>query len=52
MKKIKCAVRCQYWNRPEEFEIQAPENATELEIENAMLEAALEAASLDFWRTD
>lgn len=52
MKTIKCQVRCTYWDRPEGFEVDVPDNATEDEIESAMRDAAADAAGFEFWRED
>lgn len=52
VKIIKCQVRCQYWDRPDSFEIEVPDDATEKQIEDEMREAALNAAGFDFWRED
>ena len=52
MKTIKCKVRCQYWDRPEEFDIEVADDATEEEIEEEMRDAAANAAGFNFWRDD
>lgn len=52
MTTIKCGVRCQYWNRSEEFDVEVPDDATEEEIEDAIREAAINYASFEFWRED
>lgn len=49
---IKGQVKCQYWDRPEPFEIVVPDDATEEEIEHELRDAAADAAGLDFWRDD
>ena len=51
-KTIKCQVRCQYWDRPESFEIEVADDATEDQIEEEMRNAAANVAGLDFWRED
>jgi len=48
-RKIKCAVRCEYWNSPEYFEIEVHEDATQDEIYGMIREAAYEIASVDYW---
>lgn len=50
MKTIKCKVRCQYWDRPEEFEVQVADDATPDQVEQAMLDAAIDAAGFEFWK--
>ena len=52
MKTIKCKVRCQFWNRAEEFEIEVADDATEDQIEDEMREVALDVASFNFWIDD
>ena len=49
MKTIKCQVRCQYWNRAEEFEIEVDDDATEEQIEEEMRDAAVELAHFNYW---
>jgi len=49
MKTIQCAVRCQYWNRAETFEIEVSDDATEDEIEEEMHSAAAELAHFSYW---
>ena len=52
MKIIKGRVRCQYWPRAEPIEIEVPDDATEEQIEEALHEAAFDAARLDYWIED
>lgn len=52
MKTIKCKVRCQYWDRAEEFEIVVDDEATKETIEEEMRDAAMNAAGFEFWRDD
>jgi len=42
-------VRCQYWPRPEPIEVEMPDDATDEQIEEALREAAMEAAGLEYW---
>lgn len=42
-------MRCQYWRSKEEFEVVVPDDATEDQIEAEMLEAAIDAAGMEFW---
>ena len=49
MKTLKCGVRCQYWNRPIEFEIEVSDDATEEEINEELQAIAMQEASFDCW---
>ena len=49
MKVLKCAVRCDEWDRPKEFEVEVPEDATEDEVDEVVRAAAIEQSKLDFW---
>lgn len=52
MKTIKCKVRCNYWDRSEEFEIVVDDDATEEQIEDEMKNEAANAAGFEFYRMD
>lgn len=52
MRKIKCKVQCQYWTLPEDFFIEVEDGASDDEIEVVMLEAAINAANFNFWRSE
>ena len=49
MKTIKCGVNCQFWNQNLYFEIEVDDNATDEEIREQLVLAAIEEASLDCW---